>query len=100
MPIDPEAPYLLRDVTTILIGCALRPEECFRLRWQNVRAGSLHIPFGKTQNARRSVPLTQRTTVLLAMRRSDHRIDWVFPAATRSGHPASVVAAAIYLNAG
>jgi hypothetical protein len=25
--------YLLRDVATILADCALRPEECFRLRW-------------------------------------------------------------------
>jgi integrase len=86
VPIEPEDPYLLRDVTTILIDCALRPEECFRLRWQNVRDGALHVPFGKTQNARRSVPLTPRTAALLEMRRSTHRVDWVFPALTRSGH--------------
>ncbi len=86
VPIEPEDPYLLRDVTTILIDCALRPEECFRLRWQNVRDGALHVPFGKTQNARRSVSLTPRTAALLEMRRSAHRIDWVFPASTRSGH--------------
>ena len=86
VPIEPEDPYLLRDVTTILIDCALRPEECFRLRWQNVREGALHVPFGKTQNARRSVPLTPRTAALLELRRSAHGMNWVFPAATRSGH--------------
>ena len=85
-PQEPQDPYLLRDATTILIDCALRPEECFRLRWQNVRDGALHIPFGKTNKARRSVPLTPRATTLLEMRRKVHQTDWVFPAATRSGH--------------
>ena len=46
-PIAPEDPYLLRDATTILIDCALRPEECFRLRWQNLRDGALHVSFGE-----------------------------------------------------
>jgi integrase len=32
-PIEPKDPFLLRDAATILIDCALRPEECFRLRW-------------------------------------------------------------------
>ena len=85
-PIAPEDPYLLRDVTTILIDCALRPEECFRLRWQNVREGALHVSFGKTENARRSVPLTTRASALLEMRCTARRADWVFPAPTRSGH--------------
>ncbi len=85
-PQEPQDPYLLRDVTTILIDCALRPEECFRLRWQNVRDGALHISFGKTDNARRSVSLTPRATALLEMRRDVHHTDWVFPAETRSGH--------------
>jgi len=66
-PIKPEDPYLLRDVTTILIDCGLRPEESFRLRWRNVRDGALHVPFGKTENARRSVPLTPRAAALLDM---------------------------------
>jgi integrase len=51
-----------------------------------VRDGAVHVPFGKTQNARRSVPLTPRTTTLLEMRRSAHGVEWVFPASTRSGH--------------
>lgn len=34
-PIRPDA-YLLRDVTTILIDCGLRPEECYRLKWENI----------------------------------------------------------------
>ena len=85
IPAEPD-PYLLRDVTTILIDCALRPEECFRLRWQHVRDGAIHVPFGKTENARRDVPLTPRSSVLLDMRAAGRRSDWVFPAPTRSGH--------------
>jgi integrase len=30
-----EAPPLLHDVATILIDCGLRPEECFRLKWES-----------------------------------------------------------------
>lgn len=29
--------YLLRDVATVLIDCALRPEECFRLKWEKLQ---------------------------------------------------------------
>ena len=63
VPIEPEDPYLLRDVTTILIDCALRPEECFRLRWPNVRDGAVHVPFGRLKTlaeACRSLRAPQR----------------------------------------
>lgn len=85
-PIKPEDPYLLSAVATILLDCGLRPEECYRLEWQQVRDGALHVPFGKTANARRSVPLTKRAEALLVMRRSAAASRWVFPAPTRSGH--------------
>jgi integrase len=52
----------LRDIATVLIDCGLRPEECARLRWEHVRDGAVHVPFGKTENARRTIPLTQRLT--------------------------------------
>ncbi len=39
---------LLRDVATVLLDCALRPEECFRLRTENVNDGKVEIPYGKT----------------------------------------------------
>lgn len=85
-PIEPRDPYLLRDTTTILIDCGLRPEECFRLRWEHVQGGAVHIPFGKTANARRTIPLTQRTAAILETRRAVADTEWVFPAPTRSGH--------------
>ena len=84
--IEPRDPFLLRDVTTILIDCGLRPEECFRLRWEHVQDGAAHIPFGKTENARRTIPLTQRTAAILEMRRTAAEGEWVFPAPTSSGH--------------
>jgi len=85
-PIKPEDPYLLRDVATVLLDCGLRPEECYRLRWEHVRDSALHIPFGKTANARRSIPLPNRAAVLLDMRKSVADSEWVFPAPTQSGH--------------
>lgn len=69
-PIEPRDPFLLRDVTTMLIDCGLRPEECFRLLWEPVRDGAVHIPFGKTDNAHRTIPLTQRTAAILESRRA------------------------------
>jgi integrase len=85
-PIKPEDPYLLRDVATILLDAGLRPEECYRLRWEQVRDGALHIPRGKTASARRSIPLPKRAEAVLEMRRSVAASEWVFPAPTKSGH--------------
>jgi len=86
-PIKPEDPYRLRDVATLLMDCGLRPEECFRLRWEDVRDDAVHVPFGKTASARRVIPLTPRGSALIEMRRANTRPDeWVFPAPTKSGH--------------
>jgi integrase len=86
-------PYLLRDVASILLDCGLRPEECFRLRLENVLDGMLEIPYGKTPNARRRIPLTDRVKAILDMRLSQAAgSEWVFPAPTKSGHiePSSI----------
>jgi hypothetical protein len=40
-------PRLLEDVARILLDCALRPEECFRLRPENVTEGKLEITSGR-----------------------------------------------------
>ena len=86
-PIKPEDPYLVRDVATILLDCGLRPEECYRLRWGACLSnGCLHIPFGKTESARRTIPLPPRSSAILEMRRSGLAGVWLFPAATKSGH--------------
>jgi integrase len=85
-PIEPDDPYLLRDVSTILLDCGLRPEECYRLRWEHYRESALLIPFGKTANARRSLPLPKRVEAILEVRRTVATSEWVFPAPTKSGH--------------
>jgi integrase len=85
-PIKPKDPFLLRDVATVLIDCAIRPEECFRLRWEYVRDGALNIPFGKTENARRTIPLSERAARLIEARRVVAKSDWLFPATTQSKH--------------
>jgi integrase len=78
---------LLSDVASILLDCGLRPEECFRLRPENVTDGTIEIHYGKTDNARRRIPMTPRVKAILEMRLSKAAgNEWVFPAQTRSGH--------------
>jgi integrase len=78
---------LLADVARILLDCALRPEECFRLRPENVTDGRLEIHFGKTGNARRRIPMTPSVQAILEMRVANSAGgEWVFPAETMSGH--------------
>ena len=78
---------LVRDVATVLLDCGLRPEECFRLRPENVTGGNLEIHFGKTENARRRIPMTPQVAAVLDMRFSKaNGSGWVFPAQTKSGH--------------
>lgn len=80
-------PSLLRDVATILLDCTLRPEECFRLRTENVADGKIEVHFGKTENARRRIPMTPRVKAVLEMRlTNENGATWVFPARTKSGH--------------
>lgn len=82
---------LLRDVATILLDCGLRPEECFRLRAENVSDGKLEIHFGKTENARRRIPMTLRAKATLEMRLArTGGTAWVFPAPTKSGYRAVI----------
>ena len=77
---------LLYDVATVLIDCALRPEECFRLQWSSVRDGQIEIQYGKTDNARRRIPVSPRVAAVLEMRGTNTGSPWVFPAPTKSGH--------------
>jgi integrase len=81
-------PQLLHDGAGILIDCALRPEECFRLRAEYISDGVLEIPYGKSENARRRrIPVTSRVKAILDMRlQIAEGGPWVFPAKTMSGH--------------
>lgn len=85
-PKKPDA-YLLRDVTTILMDCGLRPEECFRLTWQDsIRDSAIEIHNGKGRGSRRRIPASQRVLGILEMRHAGADSPWIFPADTMSGH--------------
>lgn len=85
---------LLGDISTVLIDSGMRPEECFRQRWENLtwvngRHGTMLVTHGKTKAARRLLPMTARVRGVLEKRWNDaNRPDegWVWPAPTRSGH--------------
>lgn len=85
-PIRPEDPFLVRDATAVLMDCGLRPDECFPLRWEYIRENAVHVPSGKTENARRTIPLTPRVAAFLEMRRDMATSEWMFPTPTTSGH--------------
>jgi integrase len=88
------APEPLASIATVLADTGLRPDECFRLRWESIawvngRYGTLLVTHGKTAAARRVLPMTPRVrTVLEARRNAAGRPEegWVWPAGTRSGH--------------
>lgn len=85
-PKRPDA-FLLRDVVTLLIDCGLRPEECFRLKWQeNIRDGAIEVHTGKGRGSRRRIPTNGRVHGIIEMRRAASTSEWVFPSDTRSGH--------------
>ena len=85
---------LLFDLAILLADTGMRPDEAYRLRWENIvwraaRFGTLRITHGKTPAARRLIPLTMRARGVLEMRweRAGRPTDgWVFPASTESGH--------------
>jgi integrase len=95
-----EASPTLRDITTLAVDTGLRPNsELFPLLWVNVRLetsaegphGFVHVSEGKTDAARRNVPLTPRAKAILEMRRSAKGASaFVFPGPGKSGHITTV----------
>lgn len=97
---EEEARYLaatpepLASIASVLADTGMRPEECFRLRWEDVtwvngRHGALLITRGKTAAARRVIPMTPRVRAVLESRwNAGGRPEegWAWPTATRSGH--------------
>lgn len=88
------APEPLASIAVVLADTGLRPEECYRLRWEaitwvNGRNGTLLVTHGKTTAARRVLPMTSRVRALLETRweHAGRPLEgWVWPAPTRSGH--------------
>ena len=81
-------------VATVLADTGMRPEECYRMRWEGVtwsngRNGSILVTHGKTAAARRVLPLTARVRLVLETRWNGTgrpAEGWIWPAPTRSGH--------------
>jgi integrase len=84
----------LASIASVLADTGLRPEECFRLRWETItwvngRHGTLLVTHGKTAAARRVLPMTPRVRNILEMRweaAGKPAEGWAWPASTRSGH--------------
>jgi integrase len=97
---DEEARYLaaapepLGSVAAVLTDTGMRPDECYRLRWEsltwtNGRNGTILVTHGKTAAARRALPLTVRARNILQVRweAAGSPVEgWVWSAPTRSGH--------------
>jgi integrase len=90
----PKTSPLLNDVATVLIDSGMRPEECFRMCWEHIswtggRYGTVLVTHGKTESARRIIPLTPRASAILQARwelANKSEEGWVWPAPTKSGH--------------
>jgi len=94
LPPEQEQKYLdactepLRSVATIILDAGLRPDECFRLRWEHVRfvdtkRAVLVVPGTKTLAAARPVPMTPRVRGIIESRwkaAGKPASGWVFPA--------------------
>jgi integrase len=88
------APELVASIATVLCDTGLRPEECFRLRWEKItwvngRHGTLLVSHGKTAAARRVLPMTPRVRGILEGRweaAGKPEEGWIWAAPTRSGH--------------
>ncbi len=100
MTIQEEAEYLahasplLAAVATVLADTGLRPDECHRLRWEEItwangRNGTLLVSNGKTAAARRVLPMSPRVRTVLEQRweaAGRPRDGWIWPAPTKTGH--------------
>lgn len=64
-----------------MLDCGARPSEIYRLRQQNVSlaARTLQIADGKTKNARRKIPLTERAVRVLQARIEKAEGEYLFP---------------------
>jgi integrase len=88
------APEPLASIATVLADTGLRPEECYRMRWEGItwvngRNGTLLVTHGKTAAARRVLPMTFRVRSLLETRweAAGRPLEgWVWVAPTLSGH--------------
>ncbi|HLI30055.1 MAG TPA: site-specific integrase [Terriglobia bacterium] len=83
-------PQPLRDIALTILDCGLRTSEALTLEWRNVhlepapgaKYGYIHIERGKSRNAKRNVPITDRLAHMLLDRSLESKSLFVFPSET------------------
>lgn len=89
MKILARSPQPLNDVAVIVIDSGLRDGEVIKMKVQhlNFEKNYYQNPEGKTERARRRVPLSERVLERLRVRCADRSAGWVFPSGkSKSGH--------------
>lgn len=89
-------PHPLRDIATVIVDEGLRTSEALQLEWRNVHLEPapgakftyIRIPGGKSRNAKRNVPMTDRVAQLLLSRSLSSNSVYAFPSET--GRPYQV----------
>ena len=81
----------LREVLVIMQDTGLRPYEVLNMRWEHIDwlQKTVSNPSGKTERARRVVPISERMLSSLGQRRTGQNQGWVFPSPkqhSRTGH--------------
>lgn len=84
-PARPDA-RLMHDAAILLLDTGMRPNELYRLRWDQIGGDSIRILSGKGKGSKRAIPLTGRALAILEARRAESMSPWVFPAETATGH--------------
>ncbi|MGA2987105.1 MAG: site-specific integrase [Terriglobia bacterium] len=83
-------PQPLRDIGLVVVDAGLRTSEALKLEWRYVhlepapgaKYGYIHIPRGKSKNAGRNVPITDRRAEMLLNRSLESKSVYVFPSET------------------
>jgi integrase len=85
----------LHDVLTLILDSGMRPGEVFQMRWEDIAwdRGMIFIPRGKTRRSRRHVPMSDRVTATLHLRRKGQTKGWVFVSDSNCGHITTVAKA-------
>jgi integrase len=76
-------------IVVILQDSGMRPDEVFPMRVENIHwdLDRIWVPEGKTDNARRFVPMSERMRVMLKSWCGDRTEGWVFPSSrSKCGH--------------
>jgi integrase len=85
----------LHDVLTLILDSGMRPGEVFQMRWEDIAwdRGMIFIPRGKTKRSRRHIPMSERVTKTLHLRRNGQTEGWVFASDSLCGHITTVAKA-------